>query len=347
MIHLVRGEKSGAEKDGPYSIDEYDAAEWLRDQLEVWLPAELRPMNLTSFEGGGARVVEVQAALRTPSFFGDRVVIVRNCHWFSASGKDAPNEGDKAVLVSWLNEQRPEAGHLVLLAAGSPNKTTRQYKAFASALSNKTAVEHVFPGPNPYNDRATVAWLASRAGRMGLKLQSGVAEAVVARIGQDKGTLIHELDKLTAFADGRPVTCEEVDLLCHSEESEVFPVIEALLAFDLPGVLAAYDEVARQKHPLECLATMASVWRHYVCCKDLAGQRLGPDKIARQLKAHPFKVQKDLEALRHWSLEALVKGLEAIVAYDHALKRGLADDREGFHLLLARLVQLGRARARA
>jgi hypothetical protein len=34
------------------------------------------------------------------------------------------------------------------------------------------------------------------------------------------------------------------------------------------------------------------------------------------------------------------------VAYDHALKRGLADDQEGFHLQLARLVQLGRACAR-
>ena len=346
MIHLVRGEKGGAKRDGTYGIDDHDAAEWLRNQLEVWLPTELRPMNLTSFEGSGARVVEVQSALRTPSFFGDRVVIVRNCHWFSASGKDAPNEHDKAVLVSWLNEQQPEAGHLVLLAAGSPNKTTRQYKAFASALANKTTVEHVFPGPNPYDDRATVAWLASRAGGKGLKLQPGVAEAVVARIGQDKGTLIRELDKLTAFADGRPVTREDVDLLCHSEKSEVFPVIEALLALDLQGALAAYDEVARQKHPLECLATVATVWRHYVCCKDLARQRFGPDEIARHLKAHPFKVQKDLEALRHWSLEALVKGLEAIVAYDHALKRGLADDQEGFHLQLARLVQLGRACAR-
>lgn len=346
MIHLVRGERSGAKKDGPYAIDGYEADAWLRDSLDGWLPADLRPMNLTTFEGS-ARVAEVQSALRTPSFFGDRVVIVRDCNWFTASGKDAPNENDKAVLVAWLNEPRPEAGHLVLLAVGSPNKTTRQYKAFSSALSSKTAVEHVFPGPNPYDDRATVAWLARQAGSKGLKLQPGVAEAVVARIGQDKGALVNELAKLMAFADDRPVTREDVDLLCHSEESEVFPIIEALLAFDVRGVLAAYDEVARQKHPLECLATMATVWRQYVSCKDLAGQRVGPDEIARQVKAHPFKVQKDLEAIRHWSLEALVKGLEAIVAFDHALKRGLADEQEGFHLLLARLAQLGRARVRA
>lgn len=385
MIHIVRGEKSGKDKKGSYSIDEHDASEWLQEQLATWVPAEMRSMNLTTLEGPATRVAEVQSAVRTPSFFGERVVIVRRCGWFtssasgSASGEPRESTGpatgpdggghpaadpaapdsdeggqtkgltadDKAVLVAWLTDLRDEPGHLVLLCTGKPNESTQQGKALRAAIGRRVVAEHVFPGPNPFDAKDTVAWVSRRAARQGMALQAGVADLLVDRVGQDKGVLVQELAKLTAWADGQPIGKTDVLTLCYSEDDEAFPVIEAVLGKDIRAAITSYDEIARQMHPLRALATLATQWRHYVQIKELAGRRLSPGEIGGIIHAHPYKVEKDLATLRAWSTEALVSGLEAIVSLDHAFKRGQADDRSGFHLLLARLVHLGRSPARA
>ncbi|MEB3300065.1 MAG: hypothetical protein VKO21_11340 [Candidatus Sericytochromatia bacterium] len=80
MIHVLWGE------------DDFTRRRWLAKQLDAWVPQELRTLNLETFEGPSASVQTVQSAVRTPSFFGERVVVIRRCGWFG-SGRQGQGTG--------------------------------------------------------------------------------------------------------------------------------------------------------------------------------------------------------------------------------------------------------------
>ncbi|MBM3276147.1 MAG: hypothetical protein FJZ00_13420, partial [Candidatus Sericytochromatia bacterium] len=154
--------------------------------------AQWRSVNLTVFDGQTARISEVINAARTPSFFGDRLVVVRDCPWFApgarkkkddpeAEANHVPDSGSSKVLVDLLKEGLPAGCNLLLVAPKAINKTLSTSKALLEGAAAKPprVLLREFPGPDPYKPERTVSWLVGYARDTAQGIDQNAAQLLV------------------------------------------------------------------------------------------------------------------------------------------------------------------------
>jgi len=341
VIHVVCGEDA-------YSVH---AAE--RRLVDSLVEPEWRSVNLTVYDGAAAGVADVVNAARTPSFFGNRLVVVRDCPWFTPAarkkGKDdeaaaearpEADAGSTRPLVDLINEGLPGGCHLLLIVPKALNKTLSTTKALLAAAAKGAAEVKEFPGPNPFKPEPTIRWLVDHARETEHGIDAAAAELLVGRLGQDKYLLAAEVAKLASYAGDRPVRAADVALLSPPGESGVFDLLDAILARRLPEAITHLRRLTASDHPLKIVATMGTFLRTYLQMKLLKERGAGEDAIATAVKWHPFRVSKALAALRPWTSSQLGAALAGLAEAEQALKGSGLPDALVMERLLAKVASL-------
>ena len=98
-------------------------------------------------------------------------------------------------------------------------------------------------------------WTAQRGGELGLELEAGAAQALVAAVGERQQRLLRELEKLALeCGEGAILTAEAVDeLAARSAERRAWTLADALVGRDGTGALRAYEALSAQGERLESL----------------------------------------------------------------------------------------------
>lgn len=293
-------------------------------------------MNLNVLDGRTVLPSEVAAAAATMPFgIGGRLVLVRDCLFFSA-GK---SQGEEVQgLVDLILKGLPPGCHLVFSVSGNIDKRLTQTKAILDKVDARE-----FGGAKPWEEKSrAIDWLMSQAREQGVRLGNDVAQAMVESMGLDRWKLANELDKLATYALGAPITLEMLAMLGAPGETDVFAVLQAI------GDRNAVEAVTRMRRLLvteaaiKVLATMATLMRSWLQVRTLAEKGMGQDAIAQALGAKPFKVKKDLESSRKWSSRQLQAGLSLLLETDVALKTSSGRHVEALQIekLLVRLAVL-------
>lgn len=356
MIHVLWGE------------DAFSIAAEERRLVDSLVEPSWRSVNLTVFDGAAATLTEVLNAARTPPFFGERLVVVRDCPWFTPAArkkKDAEDgeagesgsaaevtrseggSGDPAagkVLVEALKEGLPAGCNLLLVVPRTLNKTLGATKALLEAASATPAraIVKEFPGPDPFRPERTVGWVMAHAREVGHGIDREAAELLVGRLGQDKYLLDGELQKLASYAMGRAVRVDDVALLSPPGESDVFKLLDEVAAGRLADAIVHLRRLMVHDHPLKILAAMSTYLRSWHQIQLMTERRMSAEDIGRAIKWHPYRVKKAQEALRRWSSRHLASALEALVEAELALKGSGYPEILVMERLLARLTTLWR-----
>lgn len=291
-------------------------------------------MNLNVLEGPATTPSHVAAAAATMPFgLGGRLVLVRDCPFFSA-GKVAPEEVQG--LVDLILKGLPPGCHLVLSVSGSIDKRLNQTKAI---LGHVEARE--FGGAKPWEERGiAVNWLMGQAREQGIKLGNDVAEAMVDSLGIDRWKLSNELAKLATYAAGAPITLELLATLGSPGETDVFAVLQAIGDRNAVEAVARMRKLLVTEAALKVLATMATLMRSWLQVRTLAERGMNADAIAKELGARSsYKIKKDLESSRKFNSRQLQAALSLLLETDVALKTGSGRQYEAlqFERLLVRL----------
>lgn len=351
MIHVIWGE------------DAFSIAVEERKLVDSLVDPSWRSVNLTVYDGAGASIAEVLNAARTPSFFGDRLVVVRDCPWFtpatrkkkaddheSTGGDDgAKAEGGSGdpgagkILAEALKEGLPGGCNLLLVVPRTLNKTLGTTKALLEAAGAKPAPRAIvkeYPGPDPYKPDRTIAWVLAHSREVGQGIDKDAAELLVGRLGQDKFMLDNELKKLASYAAGRPVRAQDVAVLSPPGESDVFKLLDEVAAGRLADSISHLRKLIVHDHPLKILAAMGTYLRSWHQIKLMSERRISAEDIGRAIKWHPFRVQKAQDSLRRWKSMDLERGLEALAEAEQALKGSGYPDILVMERLLAKLASL-------
>lgn len=299
---------------------------------------EWRSVNLTVLDGPQTSVAEVTSASRTVSFFGNRLVVVRDCPWFTAATRKGVEETaepqDTKAIVALLEAGMPDGCHLLLLV---PKKIHNGMTTTKAAQASK-AVELVeFPGADPYRPERTIAWVQARATEIGRAIEPSAADFLVRQLGQDKYLLDQEIAKLGAFAAGRAVTHADIVLLSPPGESGVFELMDAVAQHRLGDAIAHLHRILVHDHALKIIGTMGTTIRTWLQEKEMSNQKRRSDDIALDLKRNAIRVKKDLDMLRHWTSSDLIHALELVAEADFALKGSGLPDLLVMERLLAKL----------
>lgn len=242
---------------------------------------------------------EVVAACEALSFAGLRLVIVE--------GADAWKAADAAALVSYLDAPNPGTC-LALVAAGAA--TPKLMEAVQAAGD----VLHF--GPDPKEKGAKRAhWFAEHltkeVARAGGSMSPQVARKVVERVMVDRpdarkgGITVMELSqearKLSAYADGEPITAEMVEALVpRHPDAKTYELSDAIVqgaaarAFDVLQDLATGDDPVA---PIVVQVQLANHFRRLAEVQGLGGD-VSPDEVTRATGVSGYPARKLAEQAR-------------------------------------------------
>jgi DNA polymerase III delta subunit len=262
----------------------------------------------------------------TMSMFGTHLAVLRQP--LKAAGRSTAAAARLLALV----EELPEGSALALVEerpSRDLGKPPALLKRLADAVRARDGRVEEHPAPRRGDLRG---WITRHATRLGVPIEARAAHVLAERIGGavwesdiERGEMTRiadgELRKLATYADGRPITADDVAALTADvRPASVFAITNAL---DRREPAAAADALRRaldEGQPgLRILASLAGRVSDLIVARDLAARKTPPNEIAKRVARGNVRMAERLvDAARRYrgeELEAMLIGLwEADVA---------------------------------
>ena len=151
---------------------------------------------------------------------------------------------------------------------------------------------------------------------------------LIALVGDDRRELATEVDRISTWSAGQPVTEDDIDKIVFARgETETFALTDAFGKRDLRVALAAAE--ARFAHATDVnreltmlTAILATHVRRLRDVQELEAQGVRPKDAAITMKRHAFYVTKLYEQAANYSADELRQTLVGLSRLDHGLKGG-------------------------
>ncbi|MBR5712467.1 MAG: DNA polymerase III subunit delta [Lachnospiraceae bacterium] len=287
-------------------------------RLERAILAEGDTMNRAVFEGNKADPNEVLDAAMTLPFLAERrLIILQDTGWLKTS----------CILADHLDEI-PETTYF-LFSEKECDKRNRLYKYIED--NGHVAVFE------PLREKDAVSFVVNLLARNGLRIAENDASLLVEIAAGDLNAISNEIDKLTAYCDGRgEVTRDDITALSSSlTQGQMFRMVDAIVAGNRKQAVALYkDLILAQTPPARLLFNLTNSFYQFSLVLRLARKGLNAYDIAQQLKLNSYAVTKYLKAGKNVSIERIT----SMVAYGEELeakvKSGNLPDRVAVEMFL-------------
>jgi DNA polymerase-3 subunit delta len=308
--------------------------------------------NTVHVDGANAKPDDLLAICQTVPFLGSHRLVIAHglLGRFERSQRDrrrpkrrAATADDEGALGPWQRfvgglAALPETTTLVLLdgEAAARNPLLEALRPHAMAREFK-----------PLAQGDVAAWINRRAERYGVSLQARAVATLAVLVGNQLWTLDSELQKLATYANGAPVTEDDVrSLVSLARDPSVFAMADAVIegrardAVDLLQRLLSEGEA-----PQLLLAMIARQYRLLLLAKELLERRVRGPEISAQLGVQGFVIQRLLQQAPLYTIDRLRQAYRKLLDADLSVKRGLMDDESALQLLIFELASLASARA--
>jgi len=301
--------------------------------------ASMAELNTSVLEGSRLTLGELRHACDAIPFLADRRLVIvhgllsRLAPADRGQEEDAPQKEEQDWKRRFLQEL---ADYLPKLAPTTrlifvERETLRPTHPILEVAREqgklkKGFIEHFkLPG-----ERDLPAWIQERArsATEGQGQISSEATALLAAlVGPDLRLLDTEIEKLLLYAGDRMVTTEDVQLLVsHAREASVFDLVDCVGRRETGRALRLLHRLLDEgEAPLKLLAMLARQIRILIQLHEIAEHETDPREMARQLRLHPFVVQKGLSQARNFEPDQLAAAHERVVQTDWAIKSGRSE----------------------
>jgi DNA polymerase-3 subunit delta len=280
-----------------------------------------RAEALEVLRGDEVTWARVTDAARTPSLFvAERAVVVRG-----AEGV----KGSEDEILRYL--EAPAEGALLVLVAGKADKRRRLWGRLDKTKAVVSAA--------PLKGQALRGYVAEEIRRRKLPLPGEALAELIEHLGSDLRRLVGELDKLEAFAQGRPrLTLDDVtEVLGRGLGRPVYRLGDAVMAREAALALELVQEMLDDGSDAPyLLGVLYRAVNQIRATRALKRARVHGAEIAQRLGFPPFKSDQMLAAAEAWSEDDLRSAVMALARADRGLKRG-ADARVTLTATLVRI----------
>lgn len=190
----------------------------------------------------------------------------------------------------------------------------------------------VVASPFPKKDFEIQKWLAAHVRAEGIGIDAAGVNYLVEAFGDDVGSILGELNKLSLF-EGKKIPLENLQRLVGLDpKGDAFALLEAATAGNAPAALAQLRHLLGRDEG-EAFRLLGAVAWQYNTLARLRGilsrhPKVSPQEAAGLLGLNPFVVKKNLPLARRLSEADLRRAFVAIAEADYALK----DSHEPMHV---------------
>lgn len=303
-----------------------------REKLSFWqkeFEKKYGDINISIFQGKETSANELsQACLAAPFLAEKRFVVIKD---FLAEAEDA--ERAKAAKLA---ENIPESCVLVFSESGQADRRTALFKKI-----QKIGKTMEFTPPS---GSKLLAWIERKIKNLEGQIEREAAIYLSEVVPNDLFALENEISKLVNYANGRPITKQDIELLTNSQFSaSIFRLTDGIGQKNVKVSLETLHQLIDSGEELHRILYMIMrQFRIIISVKDLASKGLKRDEITAKLREHPFVISNTMTQLKNFSIEQLKRAYELLIEIDSKLKSGgikiLAGDNREFVLALDRLV---------
>ena len=199
----------------------------------------------------------------------------------------------------------------------------------------------------PLRARDLRAWLDREIQRRGLRLGPGSPDRLLQVVGSDLGALSSELDKLSAFAAGRPLSAGDVSrAVAGDEPPEMWSVLEHLLGTSPARGAATLEHLlAEGRSSQHLLAILAGQVRDLILAQAFMRVRGSAVGLAAELKMPDWRAERLARQARSVAPAVAASWLEALHEVDRGVKAGEVGDQDALRLVALRAARQVATRA--
>ena len=291
-----------------YGVEIFYRVEIVQALIHKLITSANRDFNLENFEARETSVGDWVGAALTLSFVGGtKLLIIRNLH------ETTLKDSDQKTLLNYIAQ--PALGSCLVITA---DKVDRKQKLYKTLTSQKGSVLCETP-----QEAGLIPWVKRRAKTLGYELKADAARKMVERVGSKPGILAKELEKVTIYAGKvKTITASMVgELVGEIKMENAFALTEALKEKKTQKALCLLrNQLAHGEDPLKILGLIAWQYRTLWEVKFYQTQKFEVRKIAEQMGAKPFLIEKALQYTKNFNRVALRNGIKSLFLADQELK---------------------------
>ena len=314
-----------------YGDESYLRARYLERLRAALLPPGTESFNLHTFDGRGITAdsfpQQLSEAVDSFPLMNDRsLVLVTDFDLFKTG------ERDKEYLA--ILEDLPDYVCLIFnYVSIKPDGRSMNGKLGKAAKAAGTIVRF-----DPLEGSDLSDWLIRRCREEGQTLGRAEAEYLAFYCGNALSDLICEVDKLSAYAMGRPITREDIEQVCHPiPDALSFHMVDAILAGEFGRASDILSNMLNDRQSgIMILGGLGKSLRQLYTARIAMERQAGSDWVAEQYGLASWQTGRLMSNARRfppaWYRSSLVLAADA----DKLLKLG-GTDREVLTDLLLRL----------
>jgi DNA polymerase-3 subunit delta len=302
----------------------YGTDDLARDEYLATLLARAQdPMgdlNTARLEADKLTFGELRHACDSVPFLSDRrIVIVRGL--MEKITKRGPKELAEQ-LITYVHNM-PDYARLFLLE-GEIDQRTTLWKSFQKFGNEKPPVIFLKEFGLPH-EKALPEWIQQRAQKYGGRIDRPAAMELGNCVGIQLRLLDQELQKLITYANGRPVTTQDVKLLVpYVQEANIWDIVDAIGQKDTKRALTNAQQIL-QDDPGKAIYLHTMITRQIRLLTQVAELlRLGKDsgEIQKTLGMTSYVYGKLSQQARNFTVPRLEKAYDQLLEADVAMKTG-------------------------
>ena len=278
---------------------------------------------------------EVYDLVRTPSFFGERLIVINDGDIMALSDDDL----DKLTgLVSDFYGNRLA---IILTYEDDKKIKAKKYDKFFSAVK-KSGMLHLV---EKIDEKYLEEMIISHAKKQDTVLSKDIARKIVDNIGKDVGLLVNEIDKYCARCSYTEITMDVVDKIgVKTVEASVFDMIDLICRKKPVKAIEKLKNLFELRtDEIAILGAMISGFVDMHRCKVAQSQRMTHAQVHKDFenKANPYRYQKAMNNATNFSLASLEEILQMLMKADIAMKSSAQDKKQMLYVLTTQIIMKG------
>jgi DNA polymerase-3 subunit delta len=258
------------------------------EKQKVWkdrFVAKYGEMNIQLYYGDELTARDFENAVQTYPFLSEKkLLIVQD---FLSEARD-----EEIKKVADLLESVPDFCLVVFFEHKKPDARTAFYKRIA-----KKGILEVF---EMKSGAELWSWVRSRVAALGGQIEDNEVRMLTDLVGANLWNLNNEIEKLVLFAEGKIISGQMIKMLVSPNlTSTVFKLTDYLGEKRLAETLEVWRILIDSGE--ELIAIMFMLVRHFrimAQVKELADRGMRGGEIAKEIKEHPFVVNKMVGQVR-------------------------------------------------
>ncbi|MGE7661429.1 DNA polymerase III subunit delta [Peribacillus sp. NPDC097197] len=313
-----------------YGTEAYLINETKQLLIEHVLHEDEMDFNFSQFDLEETPVETALEDVETLPFIGERrLVFMQNPFFLTAEKSKSKVEHNVKRLEAYLSDPVPYS--IVVLTA--PYEKLDERKKITKELKRKAVLIEA----KKLGDRELKVWVKERVAEYQVQIDDQATELLLELAGTNLMMLTNELDKMALYVeDEKRITTEVVEkLVAKSLEQNIFTLVDSVLQRKMESAMTILHDLLRQnEEPIKILSVMAGQVRLMYQVKELSRQGYSQQKIAGQLRVHPYRVKLALEKTGKFQEKELLSIIDDLAEADYRMKTGLADKAITLELLL-------------